>query len=275
MWALVLPSLVAALLVGGLCGAWGAVVVRLQLSSVGFAMAHAAFAGASLGLLLGWHPLVLSLLFSLAVAAVLGPLSEATRLPPEIVLGVIFPVTMALGFVFLSLVPGPAMGSPALSLLWGSILGVGWGDVILLGGIAGLSAGFLFLFRREILSILLERRLAEEAGIPTRVYFWGVLFLIAALVALSLRLVGGILIYSLLVIPAAAAGQLAYDMRKLIPIAGGLGVLASGGGFGLSWGLDLPVGAAIALVSTCTLALSFLVSPKRRRPVTGFPGPGR
>ncbi|HDI11938.1 MAG TPA: metal ABC transporter permease [Candidatus Acetothermia bacterium] len=132
-----------------------------------------------------------------------------------------------------------------------------------------------FPFPKEILSILLERRLAEEAGIPTRVYFWGVLFLIAALVALSLRLVGGILIYSLLVIPAAAAGQLAYDMRKLIPIAGGLGVLASGGGFGLSWGLDLPVGAAIALVSACTLALSFLVSPKRRRPVTGFPGPGR
>jgi len=266
MWDILLPSLTASLLVGALCGLWGAVVVRLQLSAVGFAMAHAAFAGAALGLVLGLSPVALSVAFALAVAGILGPLTETTRLPAEVVLGVVFPVTMALGFVFLSLVPGPALGSPALSLLWGSVLGVGWWDVSLLSVALGLSTGFLLLFRREILSLLLDRGLAEEAGIPTRPYFWAVLFAVGALVAIALRLVGGILIYSLLLLPAAAAAQWAYDMKKIIGLAGLLGAGAAGAGFGASWALDLPLGASIALMGAAVLAASVVLSPKRRRP---------
>lgn len=266
MWDILFPSLTASLMVGALCGLWGAVVVRLQLSAVGFSMAHAAFAGAALGLVLGVPPLPVSLAFALLLAAILGPLTEATRLPAEVVLGVVFPVMMALGFVFLSLVPGPALGSPALSLLWGSVLGVGWRDVALLSAILGGTSAFFLLFRREVLSILLERRLAEEAGIPTRPYFWAILFSVGTLVAASLRLVGGILIYSLLLLPAAAAAQLAYDMKKILFLAGGLGAMAAGMGFVVSFALDLPLGAAISLVGALILAFAVLVSPKRRRP---------
>ena len=266
MWGLILPALVASALAGGLSGLLGVCSLRLQLSSVGFAMAHAAFAGAALGLLVPVPPLLLSLLFALGVAALLGPVSEFTRLPAEVVLGVVFPLTMALGFVFLALAPGEAMASPALSLLWGSVLGVGWKDVWLLSGVFAGSAGLLFLFRREVLSVLLDRRLAEEAGIPARPYLWLILFLIAAAVAVSLKLVGGILIYSLLMLPASAASQLVYDMKKLLVLSPLFGALSALGGFAASWSFDLPVGAAIALVAACGLALSTLCSPKRRRP---------
>lgn len=266
MWALILPSLLAAVLAGWLAGLLGACVLRLQLPSVGFAMAHAAFAGAALALLIPVPPLALALLFALAVAALLGPISEATRLPAEIVLGVTFPLTMALGFMFLALAPGEAMAAPALSLLWGSILGVGWDDVALLGALFGGSVVLLSLFRREVLSVLLDRRLAEEAGIPSRRYLWLILFLVAASVAASLRLVGGILIYSLLVLPASTAGQLVYDIKKILLLSPALGGLASLGGLGLSLAADLPVGASIALVAAVGLALATAVSPKRRRP---------
>jgi|Deesub1362B_J571_1020462.scaffolds.fasta_scaffold00111_10 ABC-type Mn2+/Zn2+ transport system permease subunit len=266
MWEIIFPSLTASLLVGMLCGLWGAVVVRLQLSAVGFAMAHAAFAGAALGLMLGLSPVAVSVAFALTVAGILGPLTETTRLPPEVVLGVVFPVTMALGFVFLSLVPGPALGSPALSLLWGSVLGVGWRDVTVLLLVLGASSFFLLLFRREILSILLERGLAEEAGIPTRPYLWAVLFLVGVLVAISLRLVGGILVYSLLLLPAAAATQLTFDMKKILFLAGLFGAVAAGAGFGASWALDLPLGASISLAGAAVFAATTVLSPRRRRP---------
>jgi ABC-type Mn2+/Zn2+ transport system permease subunit len=88
-------------------------------------MAHAAFAGAALGLLVPVPPLVLSLLFALGVAALLGPVSELTQLPAEVVLGMAFPLTMALGFVFLALplgrpwprLPCPSSGGACLG--WG------------------------------------------------------------------------------------------------------------------------------------------------------------
>ncbi len=266
MWDLILPALVASVLAGALSGLLGVCALRLQLSSVGFAMAHAAFAGAALGLLVPVPPLLLSLLFALGVAALLGPVAEFTRLPAEVVLGVSFPLTMALGFVFISLAPGEAFGSPALSLLWGSLLGVSWRDVGLLSGVLAGSGGLLLLFRREVLSVLLDRRLAEEAGIPARPYLWLILFLIATAVAASLRLVGGILIYALLMLPASAASQLVYDMKKLLVLAPLLGGLSALAGFAASWRFDLPVGAAIALMAACAFVLATLLSPKRRRP---------
>ncbi|MCR4391666.1 MAG: metal ABC transporter permease [Candidatus Acetothermia bacterium] len=266
MWGLILPSLVGSVLAGGLSGLLGVCALRLQLSSVGFAMAHAAFAGAALALLVPVPPVVLSLLFALAVAALLGPAAEYTRLPAEVVLGVAFPLTMALGFVFLALAPGEAMASPALSLLWGSLLGVGWRDVALLAGVLGGSALFIGLFRREVLSVLLERRLAEEAGVPARPYLWLILFLIAAAVAVSLKLVGGMLVYSLLMLPASAASQLVWDMKKLLVLSPILGALFALGGLGVSLALDLPAGASIALVAATGFALATVFSPKRRRP---------
>ena len=266
MWGLILPPLVATLLSGAASGLLGVGALRLRLSSVGFAMAHAAFAGAALGLLVPVPPLVLALVFALAAAALLGPVSEFARLPSEVVLGVVFPVSMALGFVFLALAPGEALGSPAMSLLWGTILGIGWREVALVAGVFGGASSLLFLFRREIASVLLDRRLAEEAGIPAQPYLWLILFLIAATVAVSLRLVGGLLIYSLLILPASAASQFAHDIKRLFwlsPLFGGLSAL---GGFAISWLLDLPVGAAIALVAAGAFALATLLSPKRRRP---------
>lgn len=136
----------------------------------------------------------------------------------------------------------------------------------LLAVVLGGSVFLLAFFRREVLSVLLERRLAEEAGIPSRPYLWLILFLVAAAVAVSLKLVGGILIYSLLMLPASAASQLVYDIKKLLVLAPLLGALSTLGGFTVSWWFDLPVGAAIALMAAGVFALATLLSPKRRRP---------
>ena len=99
-WHILLPTLLGSLLVGVLCSVIGTFVVRMKLSSLGFAMSHAAFAGAALGLMLSMsQPLWLALLFSLVVAGALGPLADASRMNVDTILGALFPVTMALGLV--------------------------------------------------------------------------------------------------------------------------------------------------------------------------------
>jgi ABC-type Mn2+/Zn2+ transport system permease subunit len=201
MWALILPTLCAAFLAGFSGGLLGVLTLSLRLSALGYAMAHAAFAGAALGLWLGIPPLLTAFLFAAFVAALLGPISERTGLPPDTVLALLFPLTMALGFLFIALTPGLPLTSPALAILWGSLLGVGWTDVALLFGVLFATGGFLLLFRREVWAVLVERRLAEEAGIPARPILWTILFLLGAGVAASLRLVGGLLVYALLFFP--------------------------------------------------------------------------
>ncbi len=264
MWALILPSLVAAVLAGATSGLLGSCALRLRLSALGYAMAHAAFAGAALAFWLGLPALPLSFLFALAVAALLGPVAEFTGLPADSVLAILFPLTMALGFLFIALSPGQALTSPALSLFWGSLLGVGWSDVRVLAGVFALSVGFLLLFRREVWATLVERRLAEEAGIPAKPILWAILFLIGAAVVGSLRLVGGLLVYALLFLPASAASQLSFELRHQFLLAPALGALAGLAGFGLSFWANLPVGTSIALVACGLFLLTALLSPRRR-----------
>lgn len=264
MWPLILPSLVAAVLAGYSGGLLGVVALRLRLSALGYAMAHAAFAGAALGLFLGISPLALALGLALLGAALLGPIAEHTGLPADTILALLFPLTMALGFLFVALTPGLPLTAPALALLWGSLLGVGWGDVGALAAVALATTGFLLLFRREVWATLVERRLAEEAGIPARPILWALLFLLGAAVAAALRLVGGLLVYALLFLPASAAAQRAWELRRQFLLAPLLGIGAALGGLGLSFWADLPVGTAIALTSCALFLGAWALSPRRR-----------
>lgn len=268
MWALILPAVAGAALAGYTGGLLGVAALRLRLSALGYAMAHAAFAGAALGLLVGFSPLAMAVIFALVVAALVGPVAEHTGLPVDTVLALLFPLTMALGFLFMALTPGLPLTSPALTLLWGSLLGVTWHDVGALAGIGGAVTLFLLLLRREVWAVLVERKLAEEAGIRTSAILWTLLFLVGAGVATSLRLVGGLLVYALLFLPASAADRLAFDLRRQFLLAPALGVAASLGGLALSFFTNLPVGTCIALVACALFLGAWAVSPRKRLTLT-------
>ena len=265
-WHIILPTLLGTLLVGVTCSAMGTFVVRMNLSSLGFAMSHAAFAGAALGLMLSrFDPLWSALAFALLVAGTLGPLTDAARLRVDTIVGATFPFTMALGLVFIHRTPSSGVGSGALSLLWGSVLGVTMSQVALLGITALLVLIALRIFGKEIFAVLLDRKLASASGVNARRAFYVIVFLVAIVVAVSLRVTGGLLIYALMILPASAAFQWAYDIKKILLLAPALGLCSAFLGFLLSLGADLPIGASIALSCSVVFFASILLSPKRRR----------
>ncbi len=264
-WSLFITLLSGAALTGAACGLLGTFVVRLRLSSLGFTMSHAAFAGAALGLATGVEPLALALLGAIATAAVLGPIAERAKLPADVITGVLFPFAMALGLIFLYLAPGTAMSSSALGLLWGSLLAMTHTDLIRLAGLTGAIVLIVGLFFKEFQALLFDRKLAEESGIPTRPFYYVILFLTGVTIALALRLVGGLLVFVLLQSPAATAFQFFSDLRKIFFGAALWGVIYAGVGLALSFAFDLPIGSAIVLVSTVGFGLAVWRSPKRRR----------
>ncbi|MCI0497137.1 MAG: metal ABC transporter permease [Thermoplasmata archaeon] len=268
MWlppALMITAVAGAVLAGFTCSVMGVFVVRMNLSSIGFAMSHAAFAGAAFGIMIGSDPLPMALLASFLVALVIGPVSHIAGLRPEIVLGFLFSLLIALGFLFLHMVPGEATSGAALRILWGSIFGVSRYEVVALGALSAVVVVFVALFNKEIAAMMFHRKLAEASGIDTQAFLTAILFMTGFSVALSLKLVGGLLVYALMINPTSTVYQFTFDFRKMVigsPIIGMTTCLA---GFWASLLWDLPVGTAIVLVSAIVLAGAIVASPKRRR----------
>ena len=255
-------AVIATFLGGIACGVIGVFVVLMHLPFIGVAMAHAAFAGALLGLWLGFDPLIGALAFSLVAAAVIGPLADRGQLSPETSLGVIFSLMLGLAFLFLGLMPGTK--STALSLFWGSILTNTRGDVLLLGIVAAVVVGLVVAFYKEIQATVFNRGIAQAVGLPATFILYGVLFLTGATVTASLRSIGGLLIFSLILNPAAAAYQLTYSMKKMFLLSAAFGVLSGWVGLLVSYVFDLPSGATFVIVSSVIFMLAAVLSPKRR-----------
>lgn len=248
---------------GGIaCSIIGVFVVLLHMPFIGVAMSHAAFAGAMLALWLGFNPLVGAFLMSLLAAAVVGPLADRGELNPDTSVGIIFSLMLGLSFLFIGLMPGTK--SSALELLWGSILTNTRGDIILLAIVAVIIIGLVVLFFKEIQATVFNRDMALAVGIPATIILYGILFLTGATITATLRSIGGILIFSLILNPAAAAYQLTYNMKKMFLLSALFGVLSSLIGLMLSYYFDLPSGATIVVTSSLIFLMAVIFSPKRR-----------
>ncbi|KXA88500.1 hypothetical protein AKJ62_05030 [candidate division MSBL1 archaeon SCGC-AAA259D14] len=262
---LILRAIIGAVLAGFSCSMMGTFVVQMDLSSIGFSMSHAAFAGAALGLLLAINPLYTAIGFAIAVALLLGPVSQKAKLSPGVVTGVAFSVTIALGFIFLNLQPGAAATGAALSILWGSVFALGFNDLLMLVLLSSVIVLVVIVFRKEFLAMLFDRKMAEASGVNTDPFYFSILFLTGLTVAFSLKFVGGLLVFALIVNTAASANQFTYDIKKIMILSPILGVFCCLSGFLLSLTYNFPVGTTIVIMTALTFTISVLLSKKRKK----------
>ena len=255
-------AILAGLLGGITCSVVGVFVVTMHLSFIGVCIAHAAFAGALLGLWLGFNPLIGALLFSLAAAAIIGPVADRGELNPDTSIGVIFSLMLGLAFLFMGLMHGAR--TEALNLFWGSILTVGQQDIIFLAATAGAIVSLVAIFYKEIQAVICHREVALAVGIPATAIFYGLLFSTGVTITASLQSMGGLLIYCLILNPAAAAYQLTYSLRKMLLIAAAFGVISCWAGLVASYFFDIPSGASIVITSSVIFGLATAFSPKRK-----------
>lgn len=255
-------AILAGLLGGIGCSVVGVFVVTMHVSFIGVCIAHAAFAGALLGLWLGFNPLIGALLFSLGSAGIIGPVADRGELNPDTSMGIIFSLMLGLAFLFMGLMPGAR--TEALNLFWGSILTVTKQDIIFLAVVTGAIVGLVAAFYKEIQAVICHRQVALAVGIPATFIFYGLLFSTGLTVTASLQSLCGLLIYSLILNPAAAAYQLTYSLKKMLLIAVAFGIVSCWAGLAASYVLDIPSGAAIVITSAIIFGLATAFSPKRR-----------
>lgn len=255
-------AILAGLCGGITCSIVGVFVVTMHLSFIGVCIAHAAFAGALLGVWLGFNPLVGALLFSLVSAGIIGPMADRGELNPDTSIGIVFSLMLGLAFLFMGMMPGSR--TEALNLFWGSILTVSRGNLIFLALVTAIIVGLVVAFYKEIQAVICHRQVALAVGIPATLIFYGLLISTGVTITASLRSIGGLLIYSLILNPAAAAYQLTYSLKRMLLIAPVFGIISCWAGLATSYFLDLPSGASIVITSSIIFGLATAFSPKRK-----------
>ena len=256
-------SLLAAAMVGGLCSVIGVFVVLRGLAFVGAGTSHAAFAGVALGYLMGWPPLLPAIVFGLATVWITGWVEERGRMKLDVSIGILYTTTMALGILFIGLMK--TYNAEVYGYLFGSVLSVTPEELQIIGALSVLVLGLLLLFAKELYFIAFDQEMAEASGVPARQIFFLLLTLVALTVVVSLKTVGAILVFAMILIPASTAYQLTHSLATLTLYSAAIGILTSVAGVIISALWDVPSGPAIVLLATTIFFVAVFLSPKRMR----------
>ncbi len=248
-------ALIAGVLIGFLASYYGVFVVQRGLSFLGSGLAHAAFGGVALGLLLESEPLWTAVPFTIIVAIGITWVKNRTELGSDTTIGIFFSVSMALGIIFLYL--RKQYSTEAFTYLFGSILSVTIIDIIFAASIVLVTFLFLPYWKRWAYSSF-DRELAQADRIPVLFDDYILSILIAVTVVVSLKLVGIVLIAAFLVIPAASARLLSKSFSRMTVISVSVGMLSAIGGLWISYYLDIPSGATIILLQAVVFILAVI-----------------
>lgn len=247
--------LLAGVIAGASCGLLGVYIVGLRLPFVGVFVSHTAMAGAVYSYLLGLNPVLGATSISAVTAMSLAAIRPGrTRVDSNVALAILFSLMLGVTFLGIGLIQDSR--TEILGLLWGSILFVRRENIIVLSTAAVVLVLFTILFNKELKALLFSRSIALATGVHETFVYAMFLALCGVILAVNLPLIGGLMIFSLISNPAAAAYQLCRGHRAIVVTSVALGVLSTAGGFFISYFLNLPTGACIVLASTLVFALS-------------------
>ena len=267
-WILWGPVICAGALAGASTGMLGTFIVGMRIPFLGVCVSHAALAGAVFGALFGLSgPMLIlpGLAGAVVTALLLGIFDPQTvQVDSNVLLGLFFTLTMGLAFLGLGLFDVYDVSkNDVLDLLWGSVLACRWSDCGIMAGTALLQVVFICLFYKELRAILFSRTQAAAAGVRVTLVWTLFLVLTSLVITVNFQTVGGLMIYSLLTNPAAAAFLLVRGYGRALLASTILGAISGLGGFLICKVTDLPAGAMIVILSSLLVAGAAVVGRMR------------
>lgn len=243
-------AILGSLLASIACAITGTYVVTRRLVFISGGVTHAAFGGVGLGMYLGVSPLASAMLFAVASALGVEWLGHDRRVREDSAIALFWIVGMSLGIIFSFLTPG--YSSQLSTYLFGNILTVTSADITILASVAVLLSAVAFFMHRAIVSVAFDREFAASRGVPVVLIECIMMALTAVTIVAALRLVGVVLVISMLTVPVMTAMLFAHSYRTIILLAAPIGFGASLLGLYLSYIANIPSGATIVL---CTVAI--------------------
>ena len=246
----------AALLASLLCGVIGTFVVVKRLVFISGGVSHAAFGGLGVCYYLGLEPLLGAAVVAVVSALLVAAGSRRWIRSQDAVIGILWSVGMAIGVVFVALSPGYAPN--LMTYLFGNILTVGQGVVMVTLGFTVLVVGFVLVFFKEFVAVSFDEEFARVQGVPVGMFMAVLMVMVALSVVLLIQMVGIILVIALLSIPPVISLVLTRGFVSVILLSTLIGVIMTLGGLVLSYIFDLPSGPTMVLLGALMMILTYL-----------------
>jgi ABC-type Mn2+/Zn2+ transport system permease subunit len=254
-------GLLASVLVGAICAAVGCFIILRSMAFLGDAMAHAVLPGIAIAYMLGGNLTLGALVAAIAVALGISLFSRGGTLREDTAIGILFSSALALGIGIISTIRSYALDLS--HILFGNVLGVQTGDLVLIGALGLFIGAVLILLYRPFLVLLFDPLFASVFGLPAELLRTLLLVLVSVTIVLSLQVVGIALVAAMLVTPAATAFLLTRRLPAMMATAALLGAISGAAGLYASFYLNIASGASIVLCATVLFFAAFLFSPRR------------
>ncbi len=252
-------ALAAGILISVLCAVLGVFLVLRRLSLIGDGLAHVSFGSVALALYAGLNGaamLIVSIPVVLLASLGILKLASKARLGGDAAIGIVSSLGVSVGVMLAVL--GRGYGVDLFSYLFGSILAISNAELIVAAFLFVTVLAVLWLYYNDLVALTFNEELAAVSGINNR-FLNSLLAVLSALtVVLSMKLVGVMLISSLLILPASTALQLAKSFRMTVILSVLSAIIAVTGGIIFSFLLNLPTGATIIILSFILFSVAFL-----------------
>lgn len=244
---LILCALLAGYGVALLAAPLGCFVVWRRMAYFGDTLSHSALLGVSFGLMLNININLAVIFSSLLIAVILVNFQGKQRVASDAILGILAHSSLAIGLVVISFADNVRVDT--MSYLFGDLLATGSSDLYWIYGGGSLILAILAWLWNPLLSMSVHAELAQVEGVPVQKLRLVLTLLMALVIAVTMKIVGVLLITSLMIIPAATAQRFAKTPEQMVILSAFLGVLAVSGGLAASWNFDTPAGPSVVVSS--------------------------
>lgn len=252
-------ALIAGIGLAIIAGPMGCFIIWRRMAYFGDTMAHSALLGVALAILLDLNIMLAVFIVAVTIAILLLVLQRKQTLSADSLLGILSHATLAIGLVLMAFMTWVRFD--LLSLLFGDILAVSTTDIIMIYGCGALILTFLILLWRPLLAATISEDIAQAENMRPELFRAIFMILLAALIAIAMKLVGILLITALLIIPAATARRFARSPEQMAILAAFLGALAVIAGLYGSLSYDTPSGPSIVVATICFFVISMISYP--------------
>jgi zinc transport system permease protein len=264
-------ALLAGVLASVACGIVGTYVVTRRITFIAGAIAHSVLGGLGAArycsVVFGWqwfHPMLGATIAALLSAAVIGWISLRSSEREDTVIGAIWAIGMAVGILFIYSTPG--YQQDLMSYLFGNILLVSHGELLMMAVLDAIIVAVTLLFFNSLESVCFDEEFARLRGLRVEAYYMALLALTALTVVLLVSIVGLVMVIALITLPAAIAGRLRNTLGSIMTLAALISMLLTSAGLAISYAPNLPSGATIILLAGALyLVVALFTSPLLKR----------